>query len=161
VGGTWEMVRPSKYARRFTMETPVCLLTGPAAGHPMMRTAVDPAGRTVRGTLNNCASSKTPWGTYLSGEENWMGYFGGRRQPHAHQRRWGMRKDGAYQWEMHDERFDARKHPNEPNRFGWVVEVDPMDPTSTPDQAHGAGPRGPRGRLGGRDQRRPGRRVLR
>ena len=131
VGDTWEMVRPSKYARRFTMETPF-LLTGPAAGHPMMRTAVDPGGRTVRGTLNNCASSKTPWGTYLSGEENWMGYFGGADNPNAHQRRWGMRKEGAYQWEMHDERFDVRKHPNESNRFGWVVEVDPMDPTSTP-----------------------------
>ncbi|MFO1194147.1 MAG: PhoX family phosphatase [Rhodoferax sp.] len=131
VGDTWEMVRPSKYARRFTMETPF-LLTGPAAGHPMMRTAVDPGGRMVRGTLNNCASSKTPWGTYLSGEENWMGYFGGADNPNAHQRRWGMRKEGAYQWEMHDERFDVRKHPNESNRFGWVVEVDPMDPTSTP-----------------------------
>ncbi|MBP6850799.1 MAG: PhoX family phosphatase [Rhodoferax sp.] len=127
----WEMVRPSKYARRFTMETPYSV-GGPAAGHVMMRTAVDPAGRTVRGTLNNCASSKTPWGTYLSGEENWMGYFGGGDNLSAHQRRWGMRKDGAYLWDKFDERFDARKHPNEPNRFGWVVEVDPMDPTSTP-----------------------------
>lgn len=61
-----------------------------------------------------------------------MGYFGGADNPNAHQRRWGMRKEGAYQWEMHDERFDVRKHPNESNRFGWVVEVDPMDPTSTP-----------------------------
>lgn len=88
------MVRPSKYARRFTMETPYSV-GGPAAGHVMMRTAVDPAGRTVRGALNNCASSKTPWGTYLSGEENWMGYFGGGDNLSARQRRWGMRKDGA------------------------------------------------------------------
>ena len=130
-GDTWAMVRPSRYARRFTMDTPFSV-GGPAAGHAMMRTAADPAGRTVLGTLNNCASSQTPWGTYLSGEENWMFYFGGGDSLDAHQRRWGMRKDGAYQWEKFDERFDARKHPNESNRFGWVVEVDPMDPTSTP-----------------------------
>lgn len=130
-GDTWEMVRPSPYARRFTMDTPF-FVGGPAGGHPMMRTAVDPGGRTVRGTLNNCASSMTPWGTYLSGEENWMGYFGGGDNLDAHQRRWGMRKEGAYQWDKFDERFDARKHPNEPNRFGWVVEVDPMDPSSMP-----------------------------
>ena len=130
-GDKWEMVRPSRYARRFTMDTPFSV-GGPAAGHTMMRTAADPDGRTVLGTLNNCASSQTPWGTYLSGEENWMFYFGGGETLNPHQRRWGMRKDGAYQWEKFDERFDARKHPNESNRFGWVVEVDPMDPGSTP-----------------------------
>ena len=130
-GDDWQMVRPSRYARRFTMDTPFTL-QGPAAGHPMMRTAADPAGRTVRGTLNNCASSQTPWGTYLSGEENWMGYFGHGDAIDAHQRRWGARKDGAYRWDRFDARFDAAKNPNEPNRFGWVVEVDPMDPSSTP-----------------------------
>ena len=130
-GDDWEMVRPSRYARRFTMDTPFTL-QGPAAGHPMMRTAADPAGRTVRGTLNNCASSQTPWGTYLSGEENWMGYFGHGDAIDAHQRRWGARKEGAYRWDRFDARFDAAKNPNEPNRFGWVVEVDPMDPSSTP-----------------------------
>ena len=130
-GEQWDMVRPSRYARRFTMDTPFSV-GGPAAGHAMMRTAADPAGRTVLGTLNNCASSRTPWGTYLSGEENWMVYFGGGDNLDAHQRRWGMRKTGAYQWDRFDARFDAARHPNEPNRFGWVVEVDPMDPTSTP-----------------------------
>ncbi len=129
--GQWSMVRPSKYARRFTMDT-AFRVNGPAAGHPMMQTALDPAGRTVGGTLNNCASSKTPWGTYLSGEENFMFYFGGGDDLKPHQKRWGMRKDGFYQWEKHDARFDARKHPNESNRFGWVVEVDPLDPASTP-----------------------------
>ncbi|MBK9572020.1 MAG: PhoX family phosphatase [Rhodoferax sp.] len=129
--GTWAMVRPSRFARRFTMDTPF-VVGGPAAGHAMMRTSADPAGRTVLGTLNNCASSQTPWGTYLSGEENWAFYFGAGDNPTPHQRRWGARKDGSYQWEKFDPRFDLRQNPNEFNRFGWVVEVDPMDPTSTP-----------------------------
>jgi secreted PhoX family phosphatase len=61
-----------------------------------------------------------------------MFYFGGGDNIPAHHARWGMRKAGFYQWERFDTRFDATKEPNEPNRFGWVVEVDPMDPTSTP-----------------------------
>lgn len=127
----WQMVRPSKFARRFTMDTPFSV-SGPAAGHAMMKTIADPAGNKVLGTLNNCASSQTPWGTYLSGEENWAFYFGAGDNLDGHQRRWGLRKDGGYRWEMFDARFDVRQTPNEPNRFGWVVEVDPMDPTSTP-----------------------------
>ncbi len=125
------MVRPSRYARRFTLDTPFTV-HGPAAGHAMMRTGADPEGRTVLGTYNNCASSQTPWGTYLSGEENWMGYFGGGDTISAHHQRWGMRKEGNYAWDKFDPRFDATKNPNEPNRHGWVVEVDPHDPTSTP-----------------------------
>ncbi len=83
------------------------------------------------GTLNNCASSLTPWGTYLSGEENFAFYFEST-SPDAHLKRWGIGKGLGYRWAEHDERFNADKHPNEANRFGWVVEVDPMDPTSTP-----------------------------
>ena len=130
-GDRWQLVRPSRYARRFTARTPFAI-GGPAAGHPLMRTAADPAGRTVLGTINNCASGMTPWGTYLSGEENWAGYFNGPDQPDADQRRWGLRQDRWYRWSGHDERFDATQHPNEFHRFGWVVEIDPMDPTSTP-----------------------------
>jgi uncharacterized protein len=131
-GGAWQMVRPSKYARRFTGNTPFAV-GGPCAGHALFKTAADPEGRTVLGTLNNCASGKTPWGTYLSGEENWMGYFSGGDNLSDHEKRWGMRKGGwGYRWHEHDERFDAVKNPNEPNRFGWVVEMDPLDPTSTP-----------------------------
>jgi uncharacterized protein len=129
--GRWQMVRPSPYARRYTASTPFAL-GGPAAGHALMRTAADPAGRTVLGTLNNCASGKTPWGTYLSGEENFRFYFAGGEQLDAHQRRWGMTKTAFFRWPEHDERFDATKHPNEFNRFGWVVEIDPMDPAATP-----------------------------
>ena len=127
----WQMVRPSKWARRITANTPMAL-TGPAAGHALMRTAADPQGTRVLGTLNNCASSMTPWGTYLSGEENWAGYFAAGDKPSAHHKRWGLRAKSHSQWEAHDARFNAELNPNEPNRFGWIVEVDPMDPLSTP-----------------------------
>jgi secreted PhoX family phosphatase len=130
-GGRWRMVRPSAYARRFTATTPMAV-GGPAAGHPLLRTAADPAGRTLLGTLNNCASAGTPWGTYLTGEENFASYFDAGEKMDAHQRRWGLRPKSFYRWGEHDERFDAVKNPNEPNRFGWVVEIDPIDPTSTP-----------------------------
>ncbi|HYE40210.1 MAG TPA: PhoX family phosphatase, partial [Ramlibacter sp.] len=130
-GGAWRMVRPSRYARRITATTPFAL-GGPAAGHPLMRTAADPAGHTVLGTFANCAAGRTPWGTYLSGEENFRNYFAAGPQRDAHQRRWGLGRNDFYRWSEHDERFDAAKHPNEPHRFGWVVEVDPMDPASTP-----------------------------
>lgn len=129
--GRWQLVRPSRYARRLTAFSPFAL-RGPAAGHPMMRTAADPAGRTVLGTLNNCAAGLTPWGTYLSGEENFIGYFAAPKQLDAHQRRWGLGADWGYRWHEFDERFDAARHPHEPNRFGWIVEVDPFDPQSTP-----------------------------
>ncbi len=127
----WQMVRPSRYARRITANTPIAI-GGPAAGHVLMKTTADPEGRTVLGTLNNCASGKTPWGTYLSGEENFHNYFTAADTPTAHERRWGIRKATWYRWPEHDPRFDTVRNPNEPNRFGWIVEVDPMDPNSTP-----------------------------
>ena len=130
-GERWRVVRPSRFARRVVMDTPFAV-GGPAAGHALMRTAADPRGRSILGTMNNCASGLTPWGTYLSGEENWAGYFTGGDNPSGDQRRWGIRKTGWVRWDEHDERFDARKHPNEFHRFGWVVELDPYDPTSTP-----------------------------
>ncbi|MFZ9544382.1 MAG: PhoX family protein [Hylemonella sp.] len=129
--GRWQMVRPSRYARRITANTPFAI-GGPAAGNALMQTAADPAGRTVLGTFNNCASGMTPWGTYLSGEENFHNYFVASAKPDAHQKRWGLSAKSRFRWAEHDPRFDAVKNPNEPNRFGWVVEVDPMDPQSTP-----------------------------
>jgi secreted PhoX family phosphatase len=129
--GAWQMVRPSRYARRITALTP-CALGGPAAGHSLMRTAADPDGRMVLGTIGNCGSGTTPWGTCLSGEENFQNYFSAADQPTAHERRWGIRKANWFRWPEFDERFDTVRNPNEPNRFGWIVEVDPMDPTSMP-----------------------------
>jgi secreted PhoX family phosphatase len=129
----WRVVRPSRYARRITARTPM-RIAGPAAGHAMMKTAADPSGTRVLGTFNNCANGQTPWGTYLTCEENFAGYFEGPEQPDAHQKRWGLKKgNGAYyRWHEADERFDATRHPNEFNRFGWIVEIDPLDPASTP-----------------------------
>jgi uncharacterized protein len=130
-GKDWQMVRPSRYARRLTANTPFAI-QGPCKGHALMRTAADPRGETILGTINNCASGKTPWGTYLSGEENFRFYFGSADSKDAHQQRWGLVKESFFGWEKHDARFDISQTPNEPNRFGWVVEVDPMDPSSTP-----------------------------
>ncbi len=131
VNGAWEMVRPSRFARRFTSYSPFAV-SGPAAGHALMQTAADPTGRTVLGTLNNCASGMTPWGTYLSGEENFRFYFTAGEKPDAHQTRWSLSKKAFYRWDEFDERWNAQKHPNEHNRFGWIVEIDPMDPLSVP-----------------------------
>ncbi|MCP5270535.1 MAG: PhoX family phosphatase [Burkholderiaceae bacterium] len=127
----WRLVRPSRFARRFTAATPFAV-GGPAAGHALMRTAADPSGTRILGTLNNCAAGMTPWGTYLSGEENWAGYFDGGPSITEDQRRWGLRAAGWARWGDHDARFDATQHPHEFHRFGWIVEVDPMDPTGTP-----------------------------
>ena len=131
-GGNWEMVRPSRFARRITGNTPMTI-AGPAAGHALMKTAADATGTRALGTLNNCGSGRTPWGTYLTCEENFIGYFDGGDTISAEQRRWGLTKNGwGYRWHEHDERFSAVKHPNEMHRFGWIVEIDPMDPTAAP-----------------------------
>jgi secreted PhoX family phosphatase len=127
----WQMLRPSPYARRITAQTPFTI-GGPAAGHALMKTAADPTGRRVLGTFANCAAGMTPWGTFLSGEENFQDYFSTADQATAHEKRWGLRKASWYRWNEFDDRFDTVRHANEPNRFGWVVELDPMDPSSTP-----------------------------
>lgn len=130
--GAWALVRPSRYARRITARTPIAV-AGPAAGHPLLRTQADPDGREILGTFNNCAMGWTPWGTYLACEENFNDYFHHSGAPTPAEKRYGIRKGGlGYRWHEHDERFDAARHPNEPNRFGWVVEVDPYDPASKP-----------------------------
>jgi secreted PhoX family phosphatase len=131
--GHWQIVRPSPLARRVTASTPM-RIDGPAAGHPLMQTAADSAGRLALGTFANCAHGRTPWGTYLACEENFHAYFVNRSGAiPALQRRYGITDKGAgLRWHEHDERFDAARHPNEPNRFGWVVEIDPYDPRQQP-----------------------------
>ncbi|MEE1930120.1 PhoX family phosphatase [Streptomyces sp. TRM 70351] len=123
--------------RRFHNGTPF-RLTGPAAGSELLRTSADRSGTKVYGTLNNCAGGTTPWGTVLSGEENFNQYFAHAdsvTDPRTKERlaRYGMRGGAtSRKWERFDDRFDLTKEPNEANRFGWVVEVDPYDPDSTP-----------------------------
>jgi secreted PhoX family phosphatase len=129
--GRWEVVRPSRYARRITAYTP-CAISGPAAGSGAMKTAFDASGREVLGTYNGCANGYTPWGTYLTCEENWNFNFVNAGAIPPEHRRYGVGKGRGYRWETADERFDAARHPNEPNRFGWVVEIDPYDPQSKP-----------------------------
>jgi secreted PhoX family phosphatase len=129
--GRWE-IRPSRYARRITARTPMAI-SGPAAGSAYMVTMADPNGTECLGTINNCAHGHTPWGTYLTCEENWDGYFANSGTLTADHRRNGIVPQGrGYRWHEFDERFDAGKHPNEPRRFGWVVEIDPYDPQSKP-----------------------------
>ena len=134
-GGRWAIVKDSPYNRRITADTPM-EITGPACGHDLMKTAADPAGTRSMGTWNNCANGRTPWGTYLTCEENFNGYFSSSDptyKPTAEMTRYGIGvKDVGYGWAGADERFDISKHPNEANRAGYVVEIDPLDPASTP-----------------------------
>lgn len=133
-GGTWKVVPDSKYARRITGTT-VMDVSGPAAGHDKLKTSADPIGAKVLGMLNNCAGGETPWGTWLTAEENFNGYFGGdaEKMPDAKAyKRYGVSKATWYAWAQHIDRFNVEKEPNEPNRFGWIVEIDPYDPSATP-----------------------------
>lgn len=135
--GRWGYVKESRFNRRITGETPM-RVAGPAAGHDRLKTNADPTGLRVLGTLNNCAGGNTPWGTVLTAEENFNGYFGGaeaanqQNPQHAAWRRYGVVQQSWYSWPQHMDRFDLGKEPNEPNRFGWIVEFDPYDPASEP-----------------------------
>jgi secreted PhoX family phosphatase len=132
--GKWSVVPSSQFARRIDASTPM-RISGPAAGHERMKTAADPGGRDVIGMLNNCAGGLTPWGTWLTCEENFHGYFSGKvadnhREARNH-KRYGV-GGNWFIWSKWYDRFDVPKEPNEANRFGWVVEIDPFDPSSTP-----------------------------
>jgi hypothetical protein len=141
----WRVVK-SEYNRRITGGTPM-QLTGPVAGSDFVKTKYSPDGAKARGTLNNCAHGYTPWRTYLTCEENWAGYFfnADAVKPREHSRYGVPSSFGRYGWGTFDAvdayaRFNASTrgasatddYRNEPNTFGWVVEIDPFDPTSTP-----------------------------
>jgi hypothetical protein len=133
-GGKWQVVRDGKLNRRI-MSTTEMALSGPVAGHDRVKTNADPSGTRVIGTLNNCAGGVTPWGSYVMAEENIHGYFSGElpegHKESANYKRLGI-PEGAYEWGAHYDRFNLAREPNEPNRFGWIVEVDVNDPNSVP-----------------------------
>ncbi len=156
--GVWGYQKASTFNRRITTLTTV-QMSGPAAGSTLMRTKFSPNGTQTRGTANNCASGYTPWGTYLTCEENWAGYF--RRieatdnpkrtsKEIASLNRYGVRGSGRELWatvtpDTPDDiygRWNAEKsgssadgtddYRNAPNTFGWVVEIDPYAVSSIP-----------------------------
>jgi len=144
--GAWQRVMDSPYNRRISALTPM-RIAGPLAGHEQMKTVADPQGLEVLGTINNCATGMTPWGTFLTCEENWHNYFINRDPAdyatRVSHKRYGLASEGTsknYSWETADPRFDATPdaqqahggYVNEPNRFGWVVEIDPFDPQAQP-----------------------------
>ncbi len=151
--GAWGVVKNSVYGRRITANTPM-RVSGPAAGHALLKSkkfnitetgSVDTGsfndGFTAFGTHNNCAHGYTPWGTYLTCEENWNGNFGWNSSDPAvtdpstanGQVRYGISANGfSYNWHLTDPRFNARTNPLEPHLYGWVVEIDPTNPASVP-----------------------------
>jgi uncharacterized protein len=133
--GKWLVVAGSKYARRITASTEM-RIAGPAAGHERMRTKADPTGTRVLGMFNNCAGATTPWGTWLTCEENINGYFWNRKAAASSPDAKALTRYGVpgewVNWGQYYDRFDIEKEPNEANRFGWVVEIDPLDPASVP-----------------------------
>ncbi len=146
--GKWRPVLDSRFNRRISASNTEMDVDGPAAGHPRLKTKADPTGNRVVGTLNNCGGGTTPWGTYLTAEENFHGYFWtdekeekagkmvrrtsglGGPQGKSYDR-YGV-PGNWYNWGAYHDRFNVDKEPNEPNRFGWIVEIDPSDPSSTP-----------------------------
>ncbi|WP_055127448.1 PhoX family protein [Pseudomonas mediterranea] len=134
-GGQWQFVQGSRYNRRIHGNTPI-ELSGPAAGHQLLKTSADKSGKKVLGTFQNCANGMTPWGTYLTCEENFTDCFGSSTsdlQFDEAQKRYGATVTSReINWHLFDPRFDLAKNPNELNRHGWVVEIDPFDPESTP-----------------------------
>lgn len=144
--GSWQAVEDPRN-RRVTGLTPMTI-AGPVRGSDLVKTRFSPEGELTRGTLNNCAHGVTPWNSYLAAEENWAGYFrNGDAELPREQKRYGVRTEASrYGWELADSeddafrRFDASSlgaeasedFRNEPNCFGWMVEIDPFDPASTP-----------------------------
>lgn len=153
----WTWLQDSTFNRRITPNTPM-QFNGPVKGSDYIKTAYSTDGTQGRGTINNCANGHTAWGTNLTCEENWAGYFkrsGDDAQRSARQltalRRYGVTSsNGNYAWssvtpsnpsDTRFRRWDARAtadmtatqdYRNEPNQFGWVVEIDPFDPASKP-----------------------------
>lgn len=167
---TWSYVQNSPYNRRVTPNTPV-VFNGPVRGSDFLKTVAATAGTAGTGTINNCANGHTAWGTNLTCEENWAGYFrrsgdDAARTPRelTALRRYGVTGSaGNNAWstagpEPEFRRWDARAtgasaladYRNEPNKFGWVLEIDPFDPSTTPRKRTALGRMGHEGAWLGR-----------
>jgi hypothetical protein len=133
VDGRWQVVRPSRYARRVHGNTAM-RIGGPASGDARMRSASNASGREAYGTFNNCASGWTPWGTYLTCEENFSFHLKPPADPTALEERYELtpKVRASFNWGDADPRFDMSRNRNEGNHFGWVVEFDPYDRDSVP-----------------------------
>ena len=132
--GTWSVKRDSRFNRRITLDTQM-RISGPCAGNSRLQTPEDPSGTLVRGTIHNCSGGITPWGTVLTCEENILYYFGGQQTDEremAAYKRYNIGYSKAYIWYQTHKRFDTSHASKQPNRFGWVVEIDPTDPSSVP-----------------------------
>ncbi len=133
-GDSWQTVQDSPLNRRFTLETEF-EITGPVAGHDLLKTSYDPTGTRVRGTNYNCGGGVTPWGTVLTCEEGASDTFGGnveKAAQSANLKRYGYDGSDYYGRARFDDRFNLDKEPNEANKFDWVVEIDPYDPSAMP-----------------------------
>jgi secreted PhoX family phosphatase len=142
-GEDWAVVLDSPHNRRISPLTEMAA-DGPAAGDKRLQTSGDPSGKTLVGTLNNCAGGVTPWNTYLTAEENFHFYFWTDQRGADNKPARGVGGDQAESyarygvpafwqaWGKFHDRFNVDKEPNEPNRFGWIVEIDPFDPNFVP-----------------------------
>lgn len=132
--GKWSLADGSSMNRRITGFTEFTI-SGPAAGHALMKTSADPTGTKVLGMSTNCAGGVTPWGTVLTCEE-WSGsFFGGDPAKTSNKEALesaGMASEDYYGAARFYDRFNVEKEPNEFNRFLWVVEIDPYEPASPP-----------------------------
>ena len=154
VGGKFAYQKSSSFNRRVTPLTPI-QINGPARGNALMKTRFSTSGNDARGTINNCGTGYTPWGTFLTGEENWAGYFtrggaddtarggstaksvvslvrNGRPQGAASRHGWETAgpADKYARWNISQTGSSADgtdDYRNELNTFGYIVEIDPYD----------------------------------
>jgi secreted PhoX family phosphatase len=141
IDGEWQTVADSRYNRRISLFTEM-EMSGPAAGHRLVRTSEDPSGTKPVGTHTNCSGGVTPWGTVLTCEE-WAYYdFGGdpaKTDQEESLKRYGASGRDGMGLARHHSRFNMEEEANELNRFQWTVEIDPYDPQSVPKKRSALG----------------------